>query len=642
MTATKTQIPAKRIVVQPKPKGGRGVPAGLTSTTTPAGIAAHDPDVTPEAAAALGVKTTKGTKATKKNGKPELWPHGLSRDGHPTFVCPKCLMKFEQTICPGHCANCGTAGDPRQGKMHRFDEFGLYTLDELEQLKTNGVISGTKPAKPETTPPKPETTSAAGETRRLIEVDLDSIEPSPHNPRKSFPNDKLDELIASIEQIGLQSPLVVLPAVATIHELVDGERRYRALKSLAKKDPARWSKVLVEVKPLTADQARDYRLATFVRAGLNPIEEALALREACAGGLTQAAAGKLCGMTQAAVANKIRLLKAPEALQQKIISGEMTEGAARDLLKYADFGDALETATRQAGKALHSIEWRVRDLLDERSRPMHRDKWYSDAVLFKVTPAIEAELDIRQVDGEKRAFNAARWDELQAAAQAKASKRKDREASDPKETAAERKAKAEKQAAQFADRLHRWEIRWLQRAIVARVDRFDDELLLRLLLFFTVTHNVYGSPDNDRREGLRSALRGAKAKLGKQVWDFDPWGSLGSVTGHVRGVALAAVKAWLAHNMELSCDIDDELVESLAVELKIDRREEWKQLSGGALESFLQLHAKDQLAALADEWEVCIAIPGCKRSELIEILRAHPRALTSLPAALGGKKKGRK
>jgi len=574
-------------------------------------------------------------EAARKNGKPAkktkapVWPSGLSELGHPTYICPVCQEPHGQTVCPSTCKNCGTAGDPAQSdrptaKLLSGEDpvFKLYTLADLEARRE------TKPAKRETTPAAGETADQAG-LQVFLDIPLDKIVPSPDNPRKTFPQAELEELASSIDQIGLQDPLVVLPASSkNVHELVDGERRFKALQILAKRDKGKWRIVRCEVRALSPQAARDYRLATFVRQGLNPIDQARAFEEATAGGMTQAALGKLVGVTQGAVANKIRLLKAPKTLQQRVITGEMSERDLRELLTWGEIPNVLEKlGAKLWGKKLdnHNVAWEARQIAFEMSRPMHQNTWSSDFRKFKTTPALEKELDVRKVGNEKRAFNVARYDELQKAADSKASKLKDAAAGSKQktETPAERKAKAKKQQDIFDRRLYLYKLRWLQQRCADRLlapERSSEGLLLKLLLHFTTRHSY-----SNREEELCDTINGFGGRNLKNDHRTDLLRSMQTLADEKLWPTIRAVLAkWIQHDADSwHGDFHSPEIEALAKELKVSIEKEWR-----LDRTFLELHSKDQLCALLEDWGIgCTGLDGGqKRSELIAVIEnANPK-----------------
>lgn len=158
-----------------------------------------------------------------------------------------------------------------------------------------------------------------------------AITPNPSQPRQSFPPEELEELAASIRQVGLIQPLTVR-AVPGGWELVAGERRLRAAVLAG-----------LEQVPCLVTQADSNRSALLAlvenlqRQDLDFWEEALALDKLItAGGLTQEEAARQLGKSQSAVANKLRLLKLPEEVLRTLRDNHCTERHARALLRLDD------------------------------------------------------------------------------------------------------------------------------------------------------------------------------------------------------------------------------------------------------------------------------------------------------------------
>jgi len=165
-----------------------------------------------------------------------------------------------------------------------------------------------------------------------MEVPISDIVITGWNPRKSFDEKALEELAASIKEHGILEPLVVRQVNGS-YELVAGERRLRAAK-LAGLD-----KVPVVVKDLTDQEVREIMLLeNLQRQDLNPIEEALALKALLEeSNITQAELGKRLGKSQAWVANRLRLLEAPEPLKDLVISREISPKHVLTLLPYVNY-----------------------------------------------------------------------------------------------------------------------------------------------------------------------------------------------------------------------------------------------------------------------------------------------------------------
>lgn len=130
------------------------------------------------------------------------------------------------------------------------------------------------------------------------------------------------ELVDSIKKYGVREPLIV-NEINGNYFLIDGERRYSALKSL------NISPVPCIIKHDCFIEDNEKKNNVIVT---NPIEEAETYNELLDSGLSQEDIAYKFGKSQSAVANKIRLLKLPEVVKQSLINGEITERHARDLL----------------------------------------------------------------------------------------------------------------------------------------------------------------------------------------------------------------------------------------------------------------------------------------------------------------------
>lgn len=160
------------------------------------------------------------------------------------------------------------------------------------------------------------------------------IHPNPHQPRKDFDQEALNELAASIREQGLIQPILVRPVEggAGGHEIVAGERRWRASQL------AGLTEVQVVVRELSEQQALALALIeNLQREDLNPLEEAWGmqrLREEF--GLSQDELARQLGKSRSAVANCLRLLNLSENAQQDLRLGRISAGHARALLSFED------------------------------------------------------------------------------------------------------------------------------------------------------------------------------------------------------------------------------------------------------------------------------------------------------------------
>lgn len=160
------------------------------------------------------------------------------------------------------------------------------------------------------------------------EVSVTAIVANPRQPRRSFAEEPLNELAASIKEHGIVQPLVVRPVGQNKYELIAGERRLRAAKLAGLK------KVPVVVRAASAQASLEVALIENVqREDINPMECALAYRLLIDEfGLTQDQVATKVGKSRVAVANNLRLLKLPEDIQEAIADGKISEGHARALL----------------------------------------------------------------------------------------------------------------------------------------------------------------------------------------------------------------------------------------------------------------------------------------------------------------------
>ncbi len=173
---------------------------------------------------------------------------------------------------------------------------------------------------------------AAGGKGEMKRLPLDAIAPNPHQPRKSFDQEKLAELAESFKSRGMLQPILVKKEGAG-YMLVAGERRFRAAK-LAGMTTAP-ALVIEEIEP--TEMLQIALVENLQREDLNPIETAQAyqsLLDDC--GLTQAQLAERVGKNRASIANTLRLLTLPTNIRDLIAEGKLTEGHARAILSVSD------------------------------------------------------------------------------------------------------------------------------------------------------------------------------------------------------------------------------------------------------------------------------------------------------------------
>lgn len=192
----------------------------------------------------------------------------------------------------------------------------------------------------------------------LMELELERIRPNPFQPRAQFPSDRLEELAASIATNGIIQPIVVRPA-GEEYEIVAGERRWRAAQR------AGLDRIPAIVQELTDGKMVELALVENIqRDELSPIEEAHAYQLLIEHfKLTQEEIARRVGRSRSAITNTLRLLQLPKAVQQALLSGELSMGHARALIPLSH--EAQLALTREIvakGLSVREVEHRVRRL----------------------------------------------------------------------------------------------------------------------------------------------------------------------------------------------------------------------------------------------------------------------------------------
>jgi len=174
------------------------------------------------------------------------------------------------------------------------------------------------------------TERAKGQRRLPVEF----VRPNPRNPRRTFPENELEELAASVKERGIIQPILVR-AVRGAHdayEIIAGERRWRAAQR------AQLLRVPVVVREVGDEQALELTLVENIqREDLNPIEQARAFQRLMDQfHLTQDEVATRTGKDRATVANSVRLLTLNETFLEWIEEGKITAGHGRALLAIDD------------------------------------------------------------------------------------------------------------------------------------------------------------------------------------------------------------------------------------------------------------------------------------------------------------------
>jgi ParB family chromosome partitioning protein len=174
------------------------------------------------------------------------------------------------------------------------------------------------------------------------EVDIASISPNPRQPRTHFDPAALDELIASIKEIGILQPPVVRQVKPGAYELIMGERRFRAAKAAGLKTIP----VIIRQTP-DNELLREALIENIHRSQLNALEEAAAYSQLLTDfNCTHDELAIKLGRSRPLISNTIRLMNLPTSVQQKLVSGQITAGHARALLGLDSAAAIEKLATR--------------------------------------------------------------------------------------------------------------------------------------------------------------------------------------------------------------------------------------------------------------------------------------------------------
>lgn len=214
------------------------------------------------------------------------------------------------------------------------------------------------------------------DTVSMVNVEL--IDNDPGQPRKTFNEERLNELAESIRQHGIVQPLIVRKNAGR-YIIIAGERRFRAAII------AGLTEVPVIVRDMDAREVMEVALVENIqRENLNPIEEAAAIRFLMQEhDLTQEEVAKRLSKSRPAIANSVRLLQLPEKVQEHLREGRIQPGHARVLSSLEDelMVERMADKCAEAGWSVRETEEQVRKLLtleELHKRPRKRRRLSND------------------------------------------------------------------------------------------------------------------------------------------------------------------------------------------------------------------------------------------------------------------------
>ena len=225
---------------------------------------------------------------------------------------------------------------------------------------------------------------------KVADIDVANIRPNPYQPRQTFEEEALEELAASIQQLGIIQPITVRSLSDGQFEIISGERRLRASRR------AGLEKVPAYIREADTEEMLEMAIVENVqREQLNPMEIALGyqrLMEEC--DLTQEKIAKKVGKKRATIANFIRLLKLPPPVQAALRDESISMGHARALIPVDDKEVQLDILTEieVAGLSVRDVERRVRTWQEMLEQGKQSDKATKEPQL-----SVEADRDLLQI-----------------------------------------------------------------------------------------------------------------------------------------------------------------------------------------------------------------------------------------------------
>ncbi len=230
---------------------------------------------------------------------------------------------------------------------------------------------------------------------RFLQCPIDTIEPNPYQHRQDFSAAELEEMVNSVREKGIITPLLV-SRTESGYQLIAGERRWRAAQK------AGLEHVPVVVREATLTESLELALIENIhRKDLNPIEEALAYKRLVEEtGVTQDTVAKRLGKDRSTITNMLRLLQLPSSIQKDVIDGRLSMGHARVLvgLKTAAEQKFLRDAVLNRGLSVRQLE----ALVKKKTLPLRSGKkgkppdYYMQSLEDNLKQVLGTKVDIRK------------------------------------------------------------------------------------------------------------------------------------------------------------------------------------------------------------------------------------------------------
>lgn len=230
---------------------------------------------------------------------------------------------------------------------------------------------------------------------QFFQCPVDAIQPNPYQPRQVFSGADLEEMVNSVREKGIITPLLV-SKTDTGYQIIAGERRWRAAQK------AGLERIPVVVREATSTEALELALIENIhRKDLNAIEEAHAyLRLMEEPGATQDSVAKRLGKDRSTIANLLRLLKLPISIQKDVIDEHLSMGHARVIAGIKSTEDKI--AIRNIVIKRHLSVRQLEALVKKRSIPSHSTKaqsqqdYYVQSLADNLKRSLGTKVDIKK------------------------------------------------------------------------------------------------------------------------------------------------------------------------------------------------------------------------------------------------------
>ncbi|HEX6983502.1 MAG TPA: ParB/RepB/Spo0J family partition protein [Balneolaceae bacterium] len=227
----------------------------------------------------------------------------------------------------------------------------------------------------------------------VLHVPLQNIRANPHQPRKEFDEERLEELAHSIKEHGLIQPITVRYIGEKRFELISGERRLRASKR------AGLDEIPAYVREVNDEDIISFALIENIqREDLNPMEVAMGYKRLIEeAGYTQAEVAERMGKNRSTITNSLRLLNLPPFIQAALRDNKISMGHARALISIenADDQKAIFNRVVEKGYSVRQTEDAVRALDKQKEKKAKNNSDVDSAFLKEISNRLRSKLSTK-------------------------------------------------------------------------------------------------------------------------------------------------------------------------------------------------------------------------------------------------------